>query len=112
MTPAKSVMRLAHENRIQAAVFNHPSLLTVPDDLSSLLEKSQTPVLFNVCEVDQQFPLESQKTADEILGEGKYKPGYTKVYWEGCTHGFAVRGDMVRFQISPLHDASDNGFTE
>ena len=31
---------------------------------------------------------------DELLGDGKYKPGYSRTYWEGCTHGFAVRGDM------------------
>lgn len=51
-------------------------------------------MLFNTCEVDPQFPPESQKIADEILGGGKYKPGYERTYWEGCRHGFAVRGDM------------------
>ena len=41
------------------------------------------------------FPLEAQAKADELLGDGKFAPGYKRPYWEGCTHGFAVRGDMV-----------------
>lgn len=41
------------------------------------------------------FGLEAQAKADEILGGGKFAPGYERTYWEGCTHGFAVRGDMV-----------------
>ena len=36
-----------------------------------------------------------RKKADEIFGDGKYAPGYYRTYWEGCTHGFTVRGDMV-----------------
>ena len=38
---------------------------------------------------------EAQKLADEIF-IGKFTPGYERTYWDGCTHGFAVRGDMVR----------------
>lgn len=38
------------------------------------------------------FPLESQAKADEIFG--KFEPGYKREYFEGCTHGFAVRGDL------------------
>jgi hypothetical protein len=49
----------------------------------------------NSCEVDQQFPIEVQQLVDELLGNGAYKPGYARTFWEGCTHGFAVRGDMV-----------------
>ena len=40
------------------------------------------------------FPHEAQAKADEIF-EGKFAPGYKRTYWEGCTHGFTVRGDMV-----------------
>ena len=89
-------MDLAHENAIVGGVFTHPSRLVVPHDLEVLLEASNVPVLFNTCEVDQAFPLESQKIADELLGDGKYKPGYKRTYWEGCSHGYAVRGDLVR----------------
>jgi hypothetical protein len=41
------------------------------------------------------FPHEAQKVTDELLGNGKYAPGYVREYFPGCTHGFAVRGDMV-----------------
>ena len=58
-------------------------------------EKAKAPLLINSCETDQQFPLEAQAKADEILGGGKFAPGYERTYWDGCTHGFAVRGDMV-----------------
>jgi hypothetical protein len=45
------------------------------------------------------FPLEAQAKADEILGGGKFTPGYKREYFEGCTHGFAVRGDMTNPQV-------------
>lgn len=41
------------------------------------------------------LPVEAQATVDEILGGGKFAPGYERTYWPGCVHGFAVRGDMV-----------------
>ena len=50
--------------------------------------------MINSCTVDGQFPKESQAKADEILGDGKFKPGYKREYFDGCTHGFAVRGDL------------------
>lgn len=50
--------------------------------------------MINSCTVDQQFPPESQAKADEIFGNGKFAPGYKREYFDGCTHGFAVRGDL------------------
>lgn len=29
------------------------------------------------------------------MGDGKFAPGYQRTYWDGCVHGFAVRGDLV-----------------
>lgn len=89
-------MTLSHESAIKAGAFTHPSPLRIPDDFNDLLEKSNVPILFNACEDDRAFPAETQAKADELLGDGKYKPGYQRTYWKGCTHGFAVRGDMVR----------------
>ncbi|KAH7924310.1 dienelactone hydrolase [Leucogyrophana mollusca] len=88
------VFDLAFENIIQVSVVAHPSLLKVPDDLEKYATQSKAPLLINSCTVDQMFPHEAQKVADEILGGGKFAPGYVREYYEGCTHGFAVRGDL------------------
>ncbi|KIM44792.1 hypothetical protein M413DRAFT_442758 [Hebeloma cylindrosporum] len=89
------VFDLAFENIIKVAVVSHPSLLQVPADLEKYIASSKAPLLINSCPVDQQFPLESSKKADELLGDGKFAPGYKREFWDGCTHGFAVRGDMT-----------------
>jgi len=109
------VFDLAFDNVIQVAAVSHPSLLKVPEDLEvcwafppplsvisfeidpspkKYLATSKAPLLINSCTIDQLFPHESQAKADEILGGGKFKPGYKREYFEGCTHGFAVRGDL------------------
>ena len=64
------------------------------ESLQKYASVSKAPLLINSCTVDQAFPHESQAIADEILGGGKYTPGYKREYFEGCTHGFAIRGDM------------------
>lgn len=91
---AKYAIDLAKENVIASAVIAHPSRIAVPDDFTYMLAHSHASLLINSCEVDQAFPQESQAKADEIFGEGKYAPGYQRLHWEGCRHGFAVRGDM------------------
>ncbi|GLB43347.1 putative dienelactone hydrolase family protein [Lyophyllum shimeji] len=88
------VFDLAFENIIQVAATSHPSLLQIPADLEKYAATSRAPLLINSCTVDQQFPPEAQAKADEIFGNGKFAPGYKREYFEGCTHGFAVRGDM------------------
>ncbi|OSX64120.1 hypothetical protein POSPLADRAFT_1138035 [Postia placenta MAD-698-R-SB12] len=85
---------LALKNESHATVVAHPSRLKVPEDLEKYKAESKAPLLINSCEVDTQFPKESQAVADEILGEGKFAPGYVRNYYDGCTHGFAVRGDL------------------
>ncbi|KAF8654650.1 hypothetical protein AX16_003503 [Volvariella volvacea WC 439] len=88
------VWDLAFENIINVAVGNHPSLLKNPEDLERYAKESRTPLLINTCTTDPQFPAEFQAKADEILGDGKFAPGYKREFWEGCTHGFSVRGDL------------------
>ena len=41
------------------------------------------------------FPADAQAATDKILGGGAFAPGYERTYWEGCAHGFSVRGDLV-----------------
>ncbi|GLB43348.1 putative dienelactone hydrolase family protein [Lyophyllum shimeji] len=88
------VFDLAFDNVIKVGATSHPSLLKIPDDLEKYAATSKAPLLINSCTVDQQFPLEAQAKADEIFGNGKFAPGYKREYFEGCTHGFAVRGDL------------------
>ncbi|KZT09837.1 alpha/beta-hydrolase [Laetiporus sulphureus 93-53] len=91
---ARPAFDLAFKNTVSVVAVSHPSLLQVPADLEKYSAESKAPLLINSCEVDQMFPKESQAKADEILGGGKFAPGYVRTYWEGCTHGFSVRGDM------------------
>ncbi|KAG6824248.1 hypothetical protein H0H93_002311, partial [Arthromyces matolae] len=89
---ARYVFDLAFEGLIQVSIGSHPSLLKVPEDLEKYRDVAKAPLLLNTCTVDTQYPLESQAKGDEILG--KFAHGYKREYFEGCTHGFAVRGDL------------------
>jgi hypothetical protein len=93
--------------------FTHPGMLEVPADFEActfflspssaesnasqaLKARSTNPLLLNTCEFDPPFPPEAQKQVDALLGGGQYPHGYERTYWDGCKHGFAVRGDLVR----------------
>ncbi|KAK7047551.1 hypothetical protein VNI00_006319 [Paramarasmius palmivorus] len=86
------VFDLGFENVIKVGATSHPSLLQVPADLEKYVKESKAPLLINSCTVDTQFPLEAQAKADEVF-KG-FAPGYKREYFDGCTHGFAVRGDL------------------
>ncbi|KAJ6483240.1 Alpha/Beta hydrolase protein [Mycena sanguinolenta] len=90
---ARYVVGLAFDGIVKACALSHPSFLVIPDDLEKYRDTVKAPLLINSCTTDQQFPLDAQAKADEILGGGKFAPGYHREYFEGCTHGFAVRGD-------------------
>ncbi|EJD49375.1 alpha/beta-hydrolase [Auricularia subglabra TFB-10046 SS5] len=102
---ARYCIDLAHENALKSIVISHPSLLELPSDFEKLRKVSNVPLLINSCEFDEQFPPELQEKTDALLGGGKYKPGYERTYWPGCTHGFAVRGDLG----NPLAKAGKEG---
>ncbi|KAI0766654.1 alpha/beta-hydrolase [Trametes elegans] len=85
---------LALKGASKVTVMSHPSRLRIPEDLEEYRDKAAAPLLINSCETDPAFPLEAQAKADEILGGGRFAPGYERTYWAGCTHGFAVRGDL------------------
>ncbi|GJE91312.1 alpha/beta hydrolase [Phanerochaete sordida] len=90
---------LAFKNEAHVTVLAHPSRLDCPADLEKYRDVSKAPLLINTCEVDPAFPLDRQAIADEIFGNGKFAPGYERTYWEGCTHGFAVKGDLSNPKI-------------
>lgn len=87
------VFDLAFENIITVGAASHPSLLKVPEDLEKYVASSKAPLLLNTCTNDGMFPPEAQAKADEVF-KG-FAPGYKREYFEGCTHGFAVRGDLT-----------------
>ncbi|KAH7877336.1 uncharacterized protein C8R40DRAFT_1159771 [Lentinula edodes] len=93
------VFDLAFENITSASIANHPSHLKSPDDLEKYFSTSHVPLLLNTCTVNEQFPLPAQSQADVLFGEGKFTPGYKREYFDGCTHGFAVRGDLSIPQV-------------
>ncbi|KAI0049329.1 alpha/beta-hydrolase [Auriscalpium vulgare] len=90
---ARPVFDFALENLVSVAVVSHPTFVEVVD-LNNYAEKSKAPLLINSCEIDTLFTKEKQDRADALLGNGKFAPGYKRTYFEGCTHGFAVRGDL------------------
>ncbi|KAF8449342.1 hypothetical protein L210DRAFT_3640930 [Boletus edulis BED1] len=91
---ARYVFDLAFDGIIKVAAVSHPSLLKIPEDLHKF-KQTKVPLLINSCEIDQVFPIDSQAQADVILGGGLTKTDlYRREYFDGCTHGFAVRGDM------------------
>lgn len=67
--------------------------------------KTGVPLLMNTNPNDPQLSDEGCKIADNILGNDKFAPGYKRVHWEGCPHGFAVRGDLN----NPVHKAGKEG---
>ncbi|KAI6044451.1 hypothetical protein EDC04DRAFT_2865923 [Pisolithus marmoratus] len=98
---------LAFENITKVTVVSHPSLLKVPEDLEKYKQLSKAPLLINSCTFDQQFPKESQTEADRILGNGEqFTETYRREYFEGCTHGFAVRGDLSKAEVKAGKEGS------
>ncbi|KAJ7230415.1 dienelactone hydrolase endo-1,3,1,4-beta-D-glucanase [Mycena pura] len=89
---ARYVFDLAFDKVISVSAVAHPSLLQVPADLEKYAAEVKAPLLINSCSVDQMFPPEAQATADKVLTG--FAPGYKREFFEGCTHGFAVRGDL------------------
>jgi dienelactone hydrolase len=91
---ARLVFDLAFDNIIQVAVVAHPSLLKQPEDLDTYVEKSKAPLLINSCEDDGAFPKSFAEAADKKFAG--FSPGYRRTYYEGASHGFAVRGDVTK----------------
>ncbi|KAH9174740.1 alpha/beta-hydrolase [Lactarius sanguifluus] len=97
------VFDLAFENIFRVSVVSHPSALK-PEDLDTYLAKSKAPLLINSCEIDQQFPKELAETTDEKFA--KFEPGYKRTYWEGVSHGFAVRGDLTNPAVAAAKEGA------
>ncbi|KAF8548854.1 alpha/beta-hydrolase [Imleria badia] len=109
---ARFVFDLAFEGVIKAAAVSHPSFLNIPDDLHKFKE-TKIPLLINSCEIDQFFPADSQAQADAILGGGLTKTDlYRREYFEGCSHGFALRGDLSNPKVKTGKEGSFRAIVE
>ncbi|KAI6012506.1 dienelactone hydrolase [Pisolithus orientalis] len=98
---------IAFENISKVTVVSHPSLLKVPEDLEKYKKLSKAPLLINSCTFDTQFLKESQAEADMILGEGaQFTETYRREYFEGCAHGFAIRGDVSKPEVKAGKEGS------
>jgi dienelactone hydrolase len=64
------------------------------------IEKSKVPLLINSCDDDNAFPKSFAEEADKKFAG--FAPGYRRTYYEGASHGFAVRGDLVRLHAVSL----------
>ncbi|KAI6001229.1 dienelactone hydrolase [Pisolithus albus] len=83
---------VAFENITKVTVVSHPSLLEIPEDLEKYKKLSRAPLLINSCTFDIRFPKEAQAQADKIFGGGEqFTETYRREYFEGCSHGFAVK---------------------
>ncbi|KAK7045266.1 dienelactone hydrolase endo--beta-d-glucanase [Favolaschia claudopus] len=86
------VFQLGMDGVVSAASAHHPSFIEVPADLEKYAKQAHAPLLLNTCETDWQFAQDAQAKADEVFAD--FAPGYKREYFEGCDHGFAVRGDV------------------
>ncbi|KAH6916281.1 dienelactone hydrolase [Coprinopsis sp. MPI-PUGE-AT-0042] len=101
------VFDLAFENIIKVGVANHPSFLKMPEDAERYVATSKAPLLVNTCPVDNMFPQESQIQADKVF-EG-FEHGYKRNDFEGCIHGFAVRGDLSNPKVKAGKEGAFEG---
>ncbi|KAI0070435.1 alpha/beta-hydrolase [Panus rudis PR-1116 ss-1] len=90
---ARPAFDLAFEDKLDVTIISHPSLLRYPDDIETYKAKSKAPLLINAAEIDDAFPAPARRQTVDILGDGKFAPGFELKLWEGCRHGFVVRGD-------------------
>lgn len=109
---ARYVFDIAFDKQVKVLAVSHPSSLNASEDLERL-KQTGIPLLINSCEFDQAYPPEKQKIGDEILGGGKTEAeGYRRLYFAGCSHGFAVRGDMSQPAIREGKEGAFNATVE
>jgi dienelactone hydrolase len=58
------------------------------------MSTSKAPLLMVTCSEDVIWTTDLQAKTEELMGDGKFAPGYRREYYEGCHHGFTTRGDI------------------
>jgi hypothetical protein len=74
--------------------------------------KTNVPLLLNTNPEDPQLSAEGRAQADSILGGGKFAPGYKRAHYEGCKHGFGLRGDLSNPQVKAGKEGAFKGSVE
>ncbi|KAJ3912878.1 dienelactone hydrolase family-domain-containing protein [Lentinula edodes] len=85
------VFDLAFENITSASIASHPSLLKSPDDL-------EAQILFYFPRPTPPQYLHYRRTIPYTIPIPS-RPYIRREYFDGCTHGFAVRGDLSIPQV-------------
>jgi dienelactone hydrolase len=101
-----ATLKLGATDLVDAVAVAHPSMVDMPADIENL----KKPALFLCAEIDQQFPEEKRKAAQEIL----QKKGFdaTFEFYPGTTHGFAVRFNSEdQVAAKAAEDAKDKAVT-
>lgn len=104
------IFDLVYAGELDVAAMSHPSFIDIADlevritsayaYWASLTDQRQkyaanykVPLLINSCEIDTQYPKEKQDKALEVFKDSAAP--FNQPYFPGCTHNFAVRGDLV-----------------
>ncbi|KAJ6591525.1 hypothetical protein DFH09DRAFT_907198, partial [Mycena vulgaris] len=82
---------LAIDGDTTVSATSHPSFIQ-PEDLEKYIKTAKAPLLISSCEIDRQFGKDKQELADKLFAD--FTPGYSRPYFPGATHGFAVCGDL------------------
>ncbi|KAI6021444.1 Alpha/Beta hydrolase protein [Pisolithus microcarpus] len=79
---------LAIDGIVDVIIVSHPSQVVVPTTFETFAQKASAPLLLELGDKDTEV-------TTPVLGDGKYAPGYKRESWPGCSHGFAVRADVL-----------------
>jgi dienelactone hydrolase len=89
------VTLLAQNNSVEAVSMSHPSALQIPEDFEKVLNTSRVPIQINNAERDNALTPALASQVDGVLGDGRYRPGYSRQQFAGVGHGFAVTAQAV-----------------
>ncbi|KAI6103118.1 alpha/beta-hydrolase [Pisolithus croceorrhizus] len=86
---------LAIDQVVDVVIASHPSQVKTPETFEDFARSAEAPLLLEMGDQDREVDVKKQGEIDDILGDGKYAPGYKRECWPGCGHGFAVRADIL-----------------
>ncbi|KAI6097365.1 Alpha/Beta hydrolase protein [Pisolithus croceorrhizus] len=86
-------INLAICQTVDVLIVTHPSRIEGMTIFQTLADEGKAPFLLELGSEDTELSPCDQQEIDSIFG--KYCHGYKRKVWDGCPHGFAVRGDML-----------------